>query len=136
MFQCNLLSLDYHQYQGTNDISTYLTVPEAISFLNQYNWKDIRDYCHNQIIETRKILIQTVGTEPICNDEDLGQMTSLIININDSDKLYRFLKKNNIEVPVFSWSGQSLLRVSFQCYNSMNDIAILDKFLSKFLNGN
>ena len=128
--------LDYHQYQGTNDISTYLTVPKAISFLNQHNWKDIRDYCHNQIIETRKILIQTVGTEPICNDEDLGQMTSLIINVNDADKLYRFLKNNNIEVPVFSWNGLSLLRVSFQCYNSMNDIAILDKFLSKFLNGN
>ena len=63
-------------------------------------------------------------------------MTSLIINIDDPDKLYRFLKTNNIEVPIFPWNGQNLLRVSFQCYNSMHDIDILDKFLAKFLNGN
>tara|TARA_S200000501_G_scaffold214045_1_gene200986 strand:- start:2204 stop:3355 length:1152 start_codon:yes stop_codon:yes gene_type:complete len=128
--------LDYHQYQGTNDISAYLTVPKAISFLNQHNWEEVRGYCHEQIIETRNILIQTLGAEPICSDADLGQMTSLKINVDDADQLYRFLKTNNIEVPIFSWNGQNLLRVSFQCYNSMKDISSLNKFLSKFLNGN
>ena len=128
--------LDYHQYQGTNDISTYLTVPKAINFLNQHNWEEVRDYCHEKIIETRNILIQTLATEPICGDEDLGQMTSLKINVDDADKFYRLLKKNNIEVPIFSWNGQNLLRVSFQCYNSMKDIFTLNKFLSKILNGN
>ena len=128
--------LDYHQYQGTNDISTYLTVPKAINFLNQHNWEEVRDYCHEKIIETRNILIQTLATEPICGDEDLGQMTSLKINVDDADQFYRLLKKNNIEVPIFSWNGQNLLRVSFQCYNSMKDIFTLNKFLSKILNGN
>ena len=128
--------LDYHQYQGTNDISTYLTVPKAISFLNQHNWEEVRDYCHEKIIETRNILIETVSTEPICTDENLGQMTSLKINVDDADQLYRFLKTNNIEIPIFTWNGQNLLRVSFQCYNSMKDIFTLNKFLSKFLNGN
>ena len=128
--------LDYHQYQGTNDISTYLTVPKAISFLNQHNWEEVRDYCHEKIIETRNILIETVATEPICRDEDLGQMTSLKINIDNADQLYRFLKINNIEVPIFPWNGQNLLRVSFQCYNSIKNITTLNKFLSKFLNGN
>ena len=71
-----------------------------------------------------------------CSDADLGQMTSLKINVDDADQLYRFLKTNNIEVPIFSWNGQNLLRVSFQCYNSMKDISSLNKFLSKFLNGN
>ena len=104
--------------------------------MEQYNWEEVRDYCHEKIIETRNILIKTVSTEPICGDEDLGQMTSLKINVDDADHLYRFLKTNNIEVPIFPWNGQNLLRVSFQCYNSMEDISILNKFLSKFLNGN
>ena len=63
-------------------------------------------------------------------------MTSVVVNTKDSEKLYKFLKQNNIEVPVFNWNGKSLLRVSFQCYNTMEDIHNLNKFLSKFLNGN
>ena len=128
--------LDYHQYQGTNDVSAYLAVPSAIDFLNEHDWNDVRDYCHEKIIETRQILVETSGTEPICSDQDLGQMTSVVINTKDSEKLYKFLKQNNIEVPVFNWNGKSLLRVSFQCYNTMEDIHNLNKFLSKFLNGN
>ena len=128
--------LDYHQYQGTNDVSAYLAVPSAIDFLNEHKWNDVRDYCHEKIIETRQILVETSGTGPICSDQDLGQMTSVIINTKDSEKLYKFLKQNNIEVPVFNWNGKSLLRVSFQCYNTMEDIHNLNKFLSKFLNGN
>ena len=128
--------LDYHQYQGTNDVSAYLAVPSAIDFLNEHDWNDVRDYCHEKIIETRQILVETSGTEPICSDQDLGQMTSVVINTKDSEKLYKFLKQNNIEVPVFNWNGKSLLRVSFQCYNTMEDIHTLNKFLSKFLNGN
>ncbi len=128
--------LDYHQYQGTNDVSAYLAVPSAIDFLNKHDWNNVRDYCHEKIIETRQILIETSGTDPICSDQDLGQMTSVVINTKESEKLYKYLKQNNIEVPVFNWNGKNLLRVSFQCYNTMEDIHILNKFLSKFLNGN
>ena len=128
--------LDYHQYQGTNDVSAYLSVPSAIEFLNEHKWNEVRDYCHKKIIETRERLLDTSGTEPICADQDLGQMTSVVINTEDSEKLYKYLKQNNIEVPVFNWNGKNLLRVSFQCYNTIEDIHILNKFLSKFLNGN
>ena len=128
--------LDYHQYQGTNDVSAYLAVPSAIDFLNKHDWNNVRDHCHEKIIETRQILIETSGTDPICSDQDLGQMTSVVINTKESEKLYKYLKQNNIEVPVFNWNGKNLLRVSFQCYNTMEDIHILNKFLSKFLNGN
>ena len=128
--------LDYHQYQGTNDVSAYLSVPSAIEFLNQHKWNEVRDYCHDRIVETRKILLDTSGTDPICSDQDLGQMTSILVDTQEPEKLYRYLKENNIEVPVFNWNGKNLLRVSFQCYNTMDDIHTLNKFLSKYLNGN
>ena len=117
-------------------MSAYLSVPSAIEFLNQHKWNEVRDYCHDRIVETRKILLDTSGTDPICSDQDLGQMTSILVDTQEPEKLYRYLKENNIEVPVFNWNGKNLLRVSFQCYNTMDDIHTLNKFLSKYLNGN
>jgi isopenicillin-N epimerase len=32
--------LDYHQHQGTRDISAFLTAPAAIQFLTDHNWKE------------------------------------------------------------------------------------------------
>ena len=62
-------------------------------------------------------------------------MTSIKLNINDSDLLYEYLKKHNIVVPVYKWNEIIFLRVSFQCYNSMEDIDLLNKHLTKYLNG-
>ena len=127
--------LDHHQYQGTNDISTYLSVPSSIEFLNKNKWKDVSSYCHEKIIETRQILLKTSKTNPICSDDALGQMTSIKLNIDDSDSFYQYLKTQNIVAPVYIWNGNIFLRVSFQCYNTMEDIDLLNKYLSKFLNG-
>ena len=62
-------------------------------------------------------------------------MTSIELNINDPDPLYRYLKDQNIEVPVYKWNENIFLRVSFQCYNTIEDIDLLNKYLSKFLHG-
>ena len=128
--------LDYNQYQGTNDISAYLTVPKAIEFLGENNWEAIKKDCRNKILETRELLLKTTGTNPICDEKLLGQMTSVKLNISDSDSLYRYLKINNIEIPIIKWNGIILLRVSFQCYNTMEQIEYLNHHIKKYLNGN
>jgi len=125
--------LDHNQYQGTNDISSYLCVPKAIEFLEDNYWVQIRKDCHEKIIEVRKILLRTLGTDPICDENLLGQMTSMIVNISDPLDLYKFLKNNNIEIPIISWNNMVLLRVSYQCYNSMEQIEYLDYYLKKYL---
>lgn len=127
--------LDYHQYQGTNDISAYLSVPSSIKFLNDNNWESISQYCHQKVIESRQILLETSKTRAICPDEALGQMSSIKLNIDDASSLYKYLKKNNIEAPIINWNGLIFLRISFQCYNTMEDIYLLNKYLIKYLNG-
>jgi len=127
--------LDYHQYQGTNDISAYLSVPSSIKFLNDNNWESISQYCHQKVIESRQILLETSKTRAICPDEALGQMSSIKLNIDDASSLYKYLKKNNIEAPIINWNGLIFLRISFQCYNTMEDIYFLNKYLIKYLNG-
>ena len=125
--------LDHNQYQGTNDISSYLCVPKAIEFLDNNCWEEVRKECRKKIIEIREILLPTLGTDPICDENLLGQMTSMIVNISDPLDLYQFLKKNNIEIPIIQWNNMVLLRVSYQCYNSMEQIEYLDHHLKKYL---
>ena len=129
----DLKFLDHNQYQGTNDISAYLCVPKAIDFLNKNNWTKISQYCKKNIIESRNLLIETLDTEPICPDENLGQMASIQIKISDRDSLYNYLKSKKIVVPVISWNGFVFVRPSFQCYNTMEDIEILNHHLKKYL---
>ena len=129
--------LDYHQYQGTNDISTYLSVSAAINFLNDNDWVSVRKYCHRMVIEARKLLLETAGTHPICPDSSLGQMASIQINLSEGkslNDLYQYLKKHKIEVPVMKWNGMDFFRISFQCYNSFEDIEFLNYYLNEYLN--
>ena len=37
--------IDYHQMQGTRDFSAFLTVPKAIDFLEENNWKKVAKDC-------------------------------------------------------------------------------------------
>jgi len=125
--------LDNNQYQGTNDIGAYLTVPSSIKFLNKNNWHMVKKECHEKLIESKNILLDTLNTNPICSDSSLGQMASLQINVPDSIALYKYLKNHNIVVPVIDWNGLVFVRISYQCYNSMNDIEHLNHHLKKYL---
>tara|TARA_B100000700_G_scaffold100241_1_gene112896 strand:- start:266 stop:1432 length:1167 start_codon:yes stop_codon:yes gene_type:complete len=128
--------LDYHQYQGTNDISSYLSVPAAINFLNQNNWISVRDRCHEMVIKSRELLLETSKTEPICSDDSLGQMASIQVKLpkdQSLNDLYIYFQKHKIEIPVIKWNGMEFIRISFQCYNSWEDIEFLNHHLNEFL---
>ena len=129
----DLKFLDHNQYQGTNDISGYLSVPKAIEFLNKNNWTEISKTCKKNIIESRNILLETLKTEPICPNDNLGQIASVQIKVSDRDHLYNYLKSKKVVVPVISWNGLVFVRPSFQCYNTMKDIETLNQHLKKYL---
>ena len=115
--------LDYHQWQGTNDPSPYLTVPDVITFLRKYNWKDVSLNCRNINIEARKLVNKTLNKTPISDDEFIGQMSAIEIKCEDSIKLIKKLYEDfKIVVPIVKWENKMLLRFSIQAYNSMEDI--------------
>ena len=49
--------LDYLQWQGTYDMSAYLTVPDTINFLNKHNWDKITKQCHELNIWARDSIL-------------------------------------------------------------------------------
>ena len=115
--------LDYHQWQGTNDPSPYLTVPDVIAFLKKYNWKDVSLNCRKINIEARKLVNKTLNKTPISDDDFIGQMSAIEIKCTDSIQLIKKLYEDfKIVVPIVKWENKMLLRFSIQAYNSMEDI--------------
>ena len=115
--------LDYHQWQGTNDPSPYLAVPDVIAFLKKYNWKDVSLNCRKINIEARKLVNKTLNKTPISDDDFIGQMSAIEVKCTDSIQLIKKLYEDfKIVVPIVKWENKMLLRFSIQAYNSMEDI--------------
>jgi len=126
--------LNYHQWQGTQDPSSYLTIPDVINFLNQNNWKKISNNCRKLNIEARKIVNNHLNQDALSSDKFIGQMSSIKIKCKNALELQNLFYENyKIIIPIIEWEGNTLLRFSIQAYNSMNDIDKLIVALKKIL---
>ena len=45
--------LDWHEWQGTRDMSAFLTVPAALKFMNKHNWPEVARRCRKIVINYR-----------------------------------------------------------------------------------
>ena len=115
--------LDYHQWQGTQDPSSYLTIPDVINFLNKNNWVTISKECRKINIEAREMVNKSLNQKPISENNFIGQMSSIKIRCKDPIELQKIFYLNyKIIVPIVKWEDNMLLRFSIQAYNSMEDI--------------
>ena len=115
--------LDWHQWQGTRDMSAFLTIPRAIQFLKENNWVDISKKCKKQVVDTRNIFLECFNIPTPCPNNWLGQMASIPLPIeNAMDFKHTLLEKYNIQVPIFQWKNNIYLRYSIQAYNSIDDL--------------
>jgi len=128
--------LDYHEYQGTRDISAFLCTPKVIDFLEDNNWKQISKDCKTIVRENYQRFCDLLNTKPLCpiSEEFLGQMASVQIQTEEPVKLKELLfEKYKIEVPVMPLNGKVYLRYSINGYNSQEDLDILYKALEEIL---
>ena len=126
--------LDYHQWQGTKDMSAYLTIPYTIKFLKENNWNKIREKCYKINIWARNEINNLLDKENICDDKFLGQMSSIYMDIEANPKNnIEFYKKYNIQVPFILWNNKSFFRISIQVYNTKEDIHKLLYALKKHM---
>lgn len=118
--------IDEQEWWGTRDLAGFLSVGEAIRFQERQHWEAIRRECHSLAAEaeggicalTRLAPLHTGGSTwysqmvaaPLPPTTDLAQVKA------------RLLERHRIEVPVFTWQGRKLIRVSVQGYNSRTDI--------------
>jgi len=114
------------QWQGTRDMSAFLTIPTAINFYN----KEIRPYqesCKKIIQDTYSEFQSVLNTEPIsAGKEWLAQLVAHPLPKNIPSNLKKRLwEEYQIEIPVFEWNGQEFVRVSIQVYNTQKDVDLL-----------
>ena len=116
--------LDYHQWQGTKDMSAFITVPDTINFLNKHNWKNVTKRCHDINLWAREQINNTLKKEPIASDEFISQMSSIFYDIKGDvfDFNIKFYLKYKIQIPFITWNDKTFLRISIQAYNSKEDI--------------
>lgn len=128
--------VDYHEWQGTRDMSAFLSVPAAIAFQESYDWASVQARCHQQVVEARNAVHALTGMEKICPDgpEWLGQMAAIPLPELDISSLKaRMYDEFYIEIPVYRWNGKPFLRISIQVYNKPEDVAALIEALRVLL---
>ena len=124
--------LDYLEYSGTNDSSAFLTLPASLNFFKKHNWLEKTNESKQIIREACKEFCDLLNTEPLCPvaEEFLGQICSIPINTTDpiglKEELYQ---KYNIEIPITNLEDRFFIRISFQPFNTRNDLDALKNAL-------
>lgn len=117
--------LDYHEQQGTRDISAFLCTPAVIDFLEQNNWKAKSAACKTIVRNNYQRFCDLLGTQPLCpiTDAFLGQMASVPVRTQKPAELKGLLySKYKIQVPVMPLNEGYFLRYSINAYNSQDDL--------------
>ena len=124
-----------NEFQGVRDIAAYLSVAEAIRFMGEHNWDQVRQDCRDLITYARKELIRVTGRQPIAAPGFNQQMIAHPLPDGaDAVAIEKALiEEHHIEVPIRSFDGLNLLRVSAQAYNNRAEIDRLIGVLSKLL---
>lgn len=125
---------DYHQFNGTRDFSAYLTVPKALTFMEQHDWKKVSAQCKNNVLAVAPKLFELLNTKPLAplTNEFFGQMCSAEIKTSEPEKLQRLLfEKYRIEIPVMRHADKCYIRFSFQAFNTVAEIDYLVQSLAE-----
>jgi hypothetical protein len=128
--------IDEQEWQGTRDIAAYLSVPAAIEFMHAHDWRRVRAECHKLAQHARQRISAITGLEPLSPDapEWYAQMVSLPLPPCDPKHLKQQLyDEYHIEVPIITWNGRQLVRVSIQAYNTREDVDALANALAALL---
>ncbi len=135
--------LDWFEWQGTRDISAYLSVPAAIEFQSRNNWEQIRENCFEMVTAARRRIEKLIGLSPIYPEKgeyawyrqmsimrlpEAGTRALLQLKVDLWDK---FL----VEVPLMPSHDPSFLRISVQGYNTQQDLDKLYFALLELLPG-
>ena len=114
-----------NEWQGTRDPAAFLAVPDAIKFQAEHDWPSVRARCHELARETRQRIADYSGLDPIHPDssEWYAQLVACPIRTSDRVELkQRMYDEYRIEVPLTSWGGLDMVRVSYQGYNDHDDL--------------
>lgn len=130
--------VDYQVWSGTHDPSAALSVPAAIQFMQTHRWDEVRQECHELLLQALARIGDLNGLpSPYPAERDFDYQAgphplppqmgvAPLPPISDLEALKsRLYDQFRIEVPLIEWNGQHYVRISVQAYNSLEDIKSL-----------
>jgi isopenicillin-N epimerase len=118
-------------WQGTRDLTAWLTAPAAIAFMESLGWDAVLNHNHQMATWAHQMLTGRWGVEPVSPPDGslLGSTASVRLPGKfakyDGNQLLALQQHlhdhHNIEVPMIPWPGHAMLRVSCQVYNRPED---------------
>lgn len=126
--------LEENEMQGTRDISAFLTVPAIMKFFEENDMKKRTASCRKVILEQYPEFCELLNAKPLCpvSEEFLGQMCSIPIRTDNAFQLKEKLYNDyQIEIPVMQRGNENYLRISYQVYNSTDDLEYLKETIKK-----
>ena len=120
--------VDFLQWTGTRDPSAFLAVPEAIRFMEEHHWDEVRGECHNLLRQAIERICELTSMLPLYPlDSDLySQMGIAPLPRSDLVTLKcRLYDEFHIEVPLTECQDRQFIRISIQGYNSQADVDAL-----------
>jgi isopenicillin-N epimerase len=133
------LELDF---TGTFDPSAYLSVTEAIRFLESLlpgGLPELMRHNRAKALRARDVLCRALDVPSPAPEDMIGSLAALPLPEGDgtlpcnpyfSDVLQEILfDEHKIEVPVYSWSSKRLIRIAAQVYNGDDEYRALAEIL-------
>lgn len=120
--------VDEFEWQGTRDLAPYLAVPAAIRYQREREWPAMQRRCHRMASWVRQAVLDLYGLEPFMPDSDefFGQMVAVPLPECEVQTVKkRLLEEHSVEIPILSWQGRALVRVSVQAYTTQKDLETL-----------
>ncbi len=129
--------IDFFQWTGTRDPSAVLAVPDAIQFMEEHDWENVRKECHALLTQAVERVCSLVGMPPLYPLEELffSQMAIAPLPPQTDLAVLKTLlyEEYKVEVPLIQWNDRKFVRISIQGYNSQEDVDALVSGLEALL---
>lgn len=128
--------VDFLQWTGTRDPAAALTVPDAIQFMKDHDWDNVRCQCHVLLREAIERICDLTKMPPLYPlDSDFYDQMGIapLPRSNLSILKSRLYDEYKIEVPLTEWRDKQFIRISVQGYNTQEDLDALVSALKNLL---
>jgi isopenicillin-N epimerase len=116
-------------WQGTQNISAYLSIPASIRYQDERNWPAVRARCATDAAYLHERLLALPDVAPVSRTTGpmFRQMVSVMLPRSaDPHVQEKLFTAHSIEVPINEWHGGRIIRVSVAAYNDRDE---LDRFV-------